>query len=74
MSKKNVHVIPNGEKWGVKIEGNERSSKNFDTQKEAANYGRERAIDNSSELVIHRPSGQIRQKDSFGNDPINIKG
>jgi len=24
---------------------------------------------NESELVIHRPNGQIRDKDSFGNDP-----
>jgi hypothetical protein len=74
MSKKSVHVVPNGSEWGVKIAGNERSSKNFNTQKEAAVYGRERAIINESELVIHRPNGQIREKNSYGNDPRNIKG
>lgn len=74
MSKKDVHILPNGENWGVKIVGNERISKNFNTQSEAVSYGRERAIANGSELVIHRPNGQIREKSSFGNDPRKIKG
>lgn len=74
MSKKNVHVVPNGNDWGVKIEGNSKMSKNFDTQREAAEYGRERAIGNSSELVIHRPNGQIREKNSYGNDSFPPKG
>ncbi|MBX3422768.1 MAG: four helix bundle protein [Pirellulaceae bacterium] len=28
---------------------------------------------NQSELVIHRPNGQIRDKESFGNDPCPPK-
>jgi hypothetical protein len=28
---------------------------------------------NESELVIHRPNGQIRDKDSFGSDPCPPK-
>jgi hypothetical protein len=71
---KNVHVVPNEGKWGVKIEGNEKMSRNFDTQKKAADYGKQRAIDNHSELLIHRPNGTIREKNSFGNDPKKIKG
>lgn len=74
MSKKNVHVVPNEGKWGVKIEGNEKMSKNFETQKEATDYGKQRAIDSSSELLIHGRNGQIRQKDSYGNDNFPPKG
>ena len=74
MAKKNVHVLPNGNQWGVKIEGNEKMSKNFDTQKEASGYGKQRAIESSSELLIHGKNGQIREKNSFGNDPKNVKG
>jgi hypothetical protein len=31
------------------------------------------AQQNQSELVIHRPNGQIRDKDSFGKDPMPPK-
>ncbi|WP_141695337.1 DUF2188 domain-containing protein, partial [Klebsiella pneumoniae] len=27
-----------------------------------------------SELVIHRPNGQIRDRDSYGKDPFPPKG
>lgn len=67
-------MVPNGQMWGVKIEGNQRSSKNFDTQSQAAIYGKSRAIENSSELLIHGQNGRIREKNSFGNDPKKIKG
>lgn len=30
---------------------------------------REIAINERSEVVIHRPDGRIRDKDSYGNDP-----
>lgn len=32
------------------------------------------AIKEKSEVVIHRPNGQIRDKDSYGNDPFPPKG
>ena len=31
------------------------------------------AQQNQSELVIHRPNGQIRDKDSLGKDPMPPK-
>lgn len=72
--KKNQHVVPNGDKWAVKGAGNEKNTRVVNTQKEAINIAREIAINQQSELVIHRPDGRIRDKDSFGNDPRNIKG
>nr|WP_084389162.1 DUF2188 domain-containing protein [Fusibacter sp. 3D3] len=32
------------------------------------------AKNQQSELVIHRPNGQIREKNSYGNDPYPPKG
>ena len=53
--------------------GNQKATKVFDTQKEAIDYGRNIAKNQQSKLVIHRPSGQIRDKDSYGNDPCPPK-
>lgn len=72
--KKNVHVLPKGKTWGVKIAGNEKLSKTFETQKDAIEYGRKRAIENESELLIHNRQGEIREKNSYGNDNYPPKG
>ena len=72
--KKNQHVVPNGDKWAVKGAGNEKNTRVINTQKEAINIAREIAKNQQSELIIHRSDGRIRDKDSFGNDPRNIKG
>lgn len=67
-NKKNVHIVPHGNGWQVKVEGGDVIS-NHRTQTNAEDAGRRVAQQNRSELVIHRPNGQIRDKDSFGNDP-----
>ena len=68
MSKKNQHVVPSGKDWAVKGAGNDRATKIVPTQAEAINIARSIAIHNKSEVVIHRPNGTIRDKDSYGND------
>lgn len=65
----NQHVVPNGDIWQVKAERSPRATKNFNTQKEAIDFARDIARNQKSELVIHRKNGQIRDKDSYGNDP-----
>lgn len=72
--KKNQHVVPHGKDWAVKGENNEKYTKVLPTQKEAIETARKIAINQESELIVHGKNGQIRQKDSFGNDPENIKG
>jgi hypothetical protein len=69
MAKKNVHVVPSGNNWAVKPEGAAKPVSTHRTQKTASDAGRKLAKQNESELVIHRPNGQIRDKDSYGNDP-----
>jgi hypothetical protein len=65
---KNVHVLPQGSSWAVKTEKSEKAYRITNTQKDAIEIAREIAKNQQSELIIHRPNGEIRQKDSFGND------
>ena len=65
---KNQWVSPKDGKWGVHGEGNDRYTKIFNTQKEAETYAKNIAKNQNSELIIQGKDGQIRSKDSFGND------
>lgn len=71
---KNQHVVPNDDGWGVRGEGNERLTSIHDTQAEAEAAAREIAINQRSEVVIHRPDGRIRDKNSYGHDPFPPRG
>lgn len=66
---KNIHVVPHGNKWAVKEEGSSQPLSTHRTQGAAEQSGRSEARANQSELITHRPNGQIRSKDSFGSDP-----
>jgi len=70
---KNQHVVPYQDKWAVRGEGNEKVTSTYDTQAEAIQRAREIAINQRSEVVIHRPDGTIRDKDSYGKDPCPPK-
>ncbi len=74
MSKgKDQHVVPVGSDWGIKGAGNSRYTEIFENKADALEAGREIAINQQSELVIHGRNGRIQDKDSFGNDPSSIK-
>ncbi|MEO5365456.1 MAG: DUF2188 domain-containing protein [Magnetococcus sp. WYHC-3] len=68
------HVVPRGDQWANLKGGNERATSLHNTQREAEQAAREQSRREGSELLIHRPNGQIRQKDSYGNDPYPPKG
>ncbi len=63
------HVVPNNGIWQVKGEGAKKATKSFDTQKAAIDFGKEKAINQHTELFIHGKDGRIRDRDSYGNDP-----
>lgn len=72
---KNQHVTPhkNGG-WQVKGAGNCRATVRTTTQSAAIAEARVIARNQRSEMIIHRPNGQIRAKDSYGNDSFPPKG
>lgn len=73
MAKKNQHVVPHGDEWAVRGEGNKKVTRITRTQKEAIEIACQIARNQRSEVVIHRPDGRIRDKDSYGNDPCPPK-
>lgn len=73
MSKKDQHVVRRGKDWAVRGEGNKRDTSRHETQAKAIERAREIAQNQQSEVVIHRPDGRIRDKDSYGNDPCPPK-
>jgi len=72
---RNQHVTPheNGG-WQVKGENNLRATVRTQTQAEAIAIAREIARKQESELFIHGRNGQIRERDSYGNDAYPPKG
>jgi len=71
---KNQHVVPHNGEWAVRGAGNDRVTSIHSTQAEAQAAARQIAINQQSEVVIHRPDGRIRDKDSYGNDDYPPKG
>jgi hypothetical protein len=64
MANKSIHITTHGDDWQVKTTRNTKATKVCTTQKECIDYGKKQA----------QRHGQIRKKNSYGNDPRNIKG
>lgn len=71
---KNQHVVPAGDKWGIKGEGNSKYAQLFDRQSDAIDAARNISRNQQSELFIHDSHGRIRERDSHGNDPFPPRG
>jgi uncharacterized protein YdaT len=69
MSKKNIHVVKRAEGWGLRRDNGKRDSAHRDTQGEAIERAVEIAKRDGVDVIIHRPDGAIRDRDSYGNDP-----
>ncbi len=74
MSKRNQHVVPHGNQWAIKGEGTEKYTQITQTQSEAIQIARNIAQNQQSELFIHNRQGQIRERNSYGNDNFPPKG
>ena len=70
----NQHVVPHGNGWAVKGEGNKRATIVTNTQKEAIQHARKISRNQETELFIHRKDGTIRERDSHGHDPYPPEG
>lgn len=73
MTKKDIHVVPHNGAWATRKEGAERVGHTAGTQREAFELARTQAKREQVEVVIHRPNGQIRNSNSYGNDPCPPK-
>lgn len=73
-SKSPVHTVPHGDGWANRRAGSDRVAKVFATKQEAQAAGRQTAMNDSAEHVIHNRDGQISQRNSYGNDPYPPRG
>ncbi len=74
MAGRNQHVVPHAAGWAVKGAGASKATSVHGTQYEAIEAARGIAQNQQSEMLIHGRNGQIRERDSFGNDPFPPKG
>lgn len=74
MAKRNQHVVPHGDRWAVRGAGSQRASSVHGTQAEAIDAARATAQRQSTEMFIHGRNGQIRERNSYGNDPYPPEG
>lgn len=75
MSKKrNQHVVPHEQGWAVRPEGASKPTSVHHTQAQAIEAARSTARNQGTELLIHRPNGQIRERNTYGKDPYPPKG
>ena len=71
---KNQHVVPHKDGWAIRGAGNSRVSSTHSTQKEAIEAARQTAQNQRSEMLVHGRNGQIRDRNSYGNDPYPPEG
>lgn len=77
MAGKNQHVTYHREegKWAVVGEGNGKATRLVDTQAEAIAIAEPIAVNQRSELFIHRKdNSQIRERNTYGDDPFPPEG
>lgn len=70
MPRQGQHVVPRQGKWAVRKAGSNKATKSFDTQREAIQTARRLARSQKTEVYVHGRDGRIRERDSYGNDPI----
>lgn len=71
---KQIHVVKHGNSWAAKQDNAKRASVVAPTQRKAFERAREIAKNQGEEVSIHKTTGQIRTKISYGNDPYPPKG
>lgn len=73
MNKKQF-VVKHKDGWAVKKSNSLKATKVFETQKEAIEAGKEIAKNQGAELTIQGRDAKFKVKNSYGNDPIKVKG
>ena len=76
MAKGDVHVTwrEDEAKWAVQKEGASRTGSLHEQKDAAEKAGRESAMNEHSELLIHGKDGQIQERNTYKSDPNPPKG
>ncbi len=65
ITKLNQYVIPLGNAWAVKGEGNTKFTFITDTKKEALTYAKGLAVSRSADLIVYGRDGKIATRNSY---------
>jgi hypothetical protein len=68
-----VEPRPDG-RWARQENGTRRAASLHATQRDAVDRARAQAKHEGAELVVKGRDGRITRRDSFGNDPRNVRG
>ena len=71
---KNQHVVSVGDRWAGKEEGAAEPFAVFKTQSEAWEKAKSIARKERSEALLHGRDGRIRERNTYGHDPVRHKG
>jgi len=63
-------VVMVGNRWAVRGEGNSKYTRITDTQQEAIEIATRIAQNQGAEIIIQGKHGKIRDRVSYGNDPL----
>lgn len=76
MASKQVHTTYNkaAGNWRNVASGASRPAKVFETKLQAQVAGRQQALNQKAEHLIHNQDGKIAQRNSYGNDKFPPKG
>jgi hypothetical protein len=69
-----VHVVPGDNGWRVEVEGQDSASGTHDTQEAAWEQAKQIAERNKSEALLHGRDGTIRERNTYGHDPVRTPG
>jgi len=59
--KRKQHVVPYGEQWAVKTDGNTRVSSVYETKSKAIDAAREVVENKKTHVIIHYRNGKVQQ-------------
>lgn len=76
MSRKQVHVVPDGKGgWDVKSAGSKRAAGNYEDKPDAVSKAKEVAKNAPlGQVVIHDKHGVIQTEHTYGKDPEKYPG
>jgi hypothetical protein len=74
MAGKNQHVVPHGDQWAARGEGNAKVTRLYETQRAAIDDVREIARHQQNEVFLHGQNGRTRERNTYGRDPFPPSG
>lgn len=69
-----IHTVSRPSGWGNLKAGASRVSKMYSTKSQAQAAGRNAALKQGAEHIVHNMDGKISSRNSYGNDPHPPKG